>query len=300
MQTSRLFEIIYLLSERPNVTAKMLSEHFEVSTRTIYRDIETLCAAGITIYTDRGKGGGIRLMEGFVFDKSVMTPDEKKLLVSGLQAVTSIQPEENKDMLSKLESMLGSDDGNWIEVDFGNWRNASHEEELFQLMKNAIFHKKVITFDYTGLRGEPEHREVEPVRLVFKGMAWYLYGYCRKREDYRFFKLMRMQHCCLTGELHQRTIQGNVIPKKNYHKGKEVTLKLLVKATAAYRAYDEFCEYEVLENGDVVTEWTTQEGSFIYEYLLSYGENLEVLAPPEIRQGLANIAGTICEKYKRF
>lgn len=300
MKTGRLFEIIYLLAQKQNTTARMLADYFEVSVRTIYRDIEVLSEAGIPIYTDRGKGGGIRLMEGYVLDKSVMTQEEKKLLLSGLQAIAEVHPEENKELLGRLEAMFGGTGQNWLEVDFGNWRDEGGEKAVFEQLKNAILSHQCVQFLYTGTSGKREKRKVEPVRLVFRSMSWYLYGYCKKREDYRFFKLRRIQELKETGEVFQRILEEPVLKEKEYlPEGKKIHLRMCVRPEAAYRIYDEFPNYKRLEDGGLLVEWEAYEESFLYEYLLSFGADATILEPESVRERMAEIAEEILSRYRK-
>ncbi len=192
MQVGRLFEIVYILLERDKVTAKELAEHFEISTRTIYRDIETLSGAGIPVYMSKGKNGGIALLPDFVLNKAVITEKERKEILSSLFAIKSVNLEESNTALQKLGNLFGTEDADWIEVDFGFWSDGEKEATLFAEIKRAILEKKVIHFLYTSTIGEAVHREVEPLKLIFKGSSWYLYGYCRIRKDFRFFKLNKV------------------------------------------------------------------------------------------------------------
>ena len=128
MQISRLFEIVYILMNKKNTTAKELSEHFEVSQRTIYRDIDTLSQAGIPIYTNKGKGGGIGLMEHFVLNKSVLSEQEQNDILSALQGFKVTSYSDTNQVLSKLNSLFGSKNTDWIEVDFSYW-NSKEEDK---------------------------------------------------------------------------------------------------------------------------------------------------------------------------
>ena len=298
MKTGRLFEIIYLLAEKPDMTAGRLAEYFEVSVRTIYRDIEVLSAAGIPIYAERGKGGGIRLMEGYVLDKSVITAEEKKLLLSGLHAIAEVRPEGNRELSGRLEAMLGNSGGNWIEVDFGNWRDEEGEKTIFEQLRNAILEQRCVRFAYTGNNGVPQERNVEPMKLVFRSMAWYLYGYCRKRKDFRFFKLRRIKKLETTQENFKRVLTGPVLKKKEYTEGKKkFWIKMLVSPRSAYRIYDDFPEYQQLESGELIVEWEAYEEEFLYGYLLGFGADITILEPEVVRTKMAEISSKIYQKY---
>lgn len=137
-----MFEIIYILLDKKIVTARELAQRFEVSQRTIYRDIETLSSAGIPIYMIKGKGGGISILEAFVLNKAVLTEEEKLDVLSSLQAVGAIKFNETTSALQKLASFFGENNSDWIEIDFSSWYNSEKEAKMFNDIKFAILSKK--------------------------------------------------------------------------------------------------------------------------------------------------------------
>ena len=187
MAESRLFRIVYVLLERDNVTAKELAEQFEVSVRTIYRDVDRLSSAGIPIYTTQGRDGGIRLTEDFVLNSSLLNQSEKEQLLVALQGLGGTGLLHENELLTKLSALFKLNQPNWIEVDFTSWSNSKKYEELFQNLKNAIISKQVISFSYVSNKEEFTQRQVKPVRLLFKGQSWYLYAFCLVRNDFRYF-----------------------------------------------------------------------------------------------------------------
>lgn len=184
MQINRLFEMVYLLLSKDNVTAGELAKHFEVSPRTIYRDVELLSSAGIPIYMTKGKGGGISLLPDFVLNKTVLTEDEKADILSALGAMDAVSPQKTDTAVKKLSSLFGSTDSDWVEVDFSGWANAEEESKVFTTLKNAILKKYAVEFLYHG-SGSNMQRVVEPLKLVFKGQGWYLYNLYRLDGEYR-------------------------------------------------------------------------------------------------------------------
>lgn len=283
MQIHRLFEIVYILLDKKRMTAKELAEHFEVSTRTIYRDIETLSGAGIPIYMSKGKGGGISLLSEFVLNKAVITEKERKEILSALKAVDAVRLGDENAVLRKMGSLFGESQSDWIEVDFGAWSDGKREETLFQNLKEAILGKRVIRFSYANAKGQVMERRVEPLKLCFKGEAWYLYGYCREREDYRFFKLKRIRKLQLLEEMFQRTCPGPVLKRQNPYPVETVKLKLKIAKEAAFRVYDEFEVYEQLEDGSFLAETEFPRNEWLMYYLISFGQYLENIEPEEIR-----------------
>jgi len=283
MQINRLFEIVYILLSKKNVTAKEFADRFEVSTRTIYRDIETLSTAGIPIYMSKGKGGGISLLPDFVLNKVVLTEDEKANIISSLKAVNSVNLSETDSALEKLSSLFGAENTDWIEVDFTSWVNAEDEKNVFNTIKSSILSKKIISFLYASGKGENTRRSVEPLKLCFKGQAWYLYGYCKIRSDYRFFKLRRIKELCVLNESFIRRSTAQIFTSKNVLDDEYITLKLKISAKMAFRVYDEFNNFEQLDDGSFIAEIIFPKGDWIFSYITSFGEHCEVLAPEDIR-----------------
>lgn len=287
MKINRLFEIIYILLEHERVTAGMLAERFEVSPRTIYRDVEILSSAGIPVYMSKGKGGGIALLPGFVLNKAMLTESEKTDVLSALKALSRVTPDDTDGALNKLGSLLGKTAAEWIEVDFTSWQNPKNEAELFRTLKSAILARRVVTFQYASGRGETRARQVEPMKLCFKGQAWYLSGFCRLRQDFRFYKLRRIKELTVTQDVFDRTCPETVLPEIPGQIGDMVALKLKLSGQMAFRVFDEFDAYEQTEDGGFIARVSMPPGDWVFSYITSFGEHCEVLEPPEVRAELA-------------
>ncbi|KUO70864.1 MAG: transcriptional regulator [Desulfosporosinus sp. BRH_c37] len=283
MQINRLFEIVYSLLNKKSVTSKELAERFEVSTRTIYRDIETLSSAGIPVYMSKGKGGGISLLPDFVLNKAVITDEEKEDILSSLKAVNAVNLSKTDTALKKLSSLFGESNTDWIEVDFSSWANAQNETETFNTIKSTILGKRVISFSYASAKGQQTAREVEPLKLCFKSGAWYLYGYCKSRCDFRFFKLRRIRELCVSEQNFQRKSPKQIFSNENVFEEEYVKLKLKLSAQVAYRVYDEFDSYEQQEDGSFIAEINYPKGQWIVYYITTFGRDCEVLEPEDVR-----------------
>lgn len=283
MQVNRLFEMVYMLLERKCVTASEFAEHFEISVRTVYRDVEVLSASGIPVYMQKGKGGGIRLLQDFVLNKTVLTQHEREEILSSLQALNNLTIEKTDTALKKLGSLFGDTNADWLEIDFSDWKNHGTEMEIFQTLKPAVIHRKVIEFTYAGNREKVTKRTVLPLKLCFRAQAWYLYGYCRLRMDNRFFKLKRMNGLKILDETFQMQVPQKVFAEA-YSWEKPVDLKLRISPCKAYRVYDEFDEYSVDEEGNFICELTMPEGDWLFSYLASYAGAIEILSPERMRR----------------
>lgn len=282
MQINRLFEMVYLLLNKKSMTAGELATHFEVSPRTIYRDVELLSSAGIPIYMTKGKGGGISLLPDFVLNKTVLTDGEKSDILAALHAVDAVNLEQTNTAVQKLSSLFGNTSADWVEVDFSGWANADEEAQLFSLLKSAILGKKKVAFQYHSSEGSTQ-RTAEPMKLCFKGQSWYLYAFCTVRQDYRFFKLRRMKELKLLDERFERTASAKIFEGTKIFQDDFVTITLKLSKKMAYRVYDEFSQYKTLPSGDFIATLTMPRGDWVYQYLATFGEHCEILEPEDIR-----------------
>jgi predicted DNA-binding transcriptional regulator YafY len=291
MQVNRLFEIVYILLRHKIVTAKELAERLGVSRRTIYRDIDILSVAGIPVFSEKGKGGGIGLLPDFVLSKSMLSEQEQNEILSALQSLSHLKEAEANRVLHKLSAVFNKTAANWLEVDFTEW--GFMNGLLFNDLKDAVIERWIIEFDYYGASGEKTRRSVEPVQLWFKSKTWYLKGYCLIRRDIRLFKLTRIKNLIVTDtrftERDSSVIRDDV--GQDSRNKEEVMLKFRIAPEMAYRVYDEFDEDCVEKQPDggyiVTTSWP--EDDWIYGMILSFGKSIEVLAPERIRDAVKNI-----------
>lgn len=278
MQVNRLFEIIYILLEKENVTAKELAEHFGVSVRTIYRDIDVLSRSNIPIYTNQGKGGGINLLDNFVLDKSLISEDEQNQILFALQSFEKLNVNNEKMLLDKMSILFNKATRNWIEIDFSSWGTDSTQNERFNKIKEAILNKKVVEITYFNSYGEENIRQVEPLQIWFKDKSWYIKAFCRLKQDYRIFKIARIRDIKILDEHFERDLP---VEKEEKTKFKVISLKLEISKEMAYRVYDEFEKENISknENGDFIVKVEYPENEWVYGYILSFGEYVKVLSP---------------------
>ncbi len=195
MQESRLFRILYYLLDKGHATAPELAEKFEVSVRTIYRDVDAISSAGIPIYVTTGRNGGIQFLDDYVLDKSFFSDSEKLEILSSLQSLSAVQYPEVDTILKKLGAIFQIGLTDWIDVDFSRWGSvAESENRLFRQLKQAILENREITFDYHNSSGNSGKRNVYPYKLVYKDRAWYLNAFCLSRNESRLFRLSRIKN----------------------------------------------------------------------------------------------------------
>lgn len=299
MQINRLFEIVYLLMNKKRVTANELASHFEVSKRTILRDIDTLTTAGIPIYTTQGKGGGIFIEDNFILNKTYISEDEKKQILFSLQSMSATELIETDQVLGRLRNFLASPNKEWIEVDFSRWGHSATDTIKFEMLRKAIVNELAVSFDYLSAYGESKGREVYPLKLSFKSKAWYLQSYCLTEKDYRVFKFTRISNMMIL----DKSFNSNEYETAKVEPTEEPSasciekVRLLVSSHAKYRIYDEFTESDITVNKDGSFTLCMTQGQWIYDYILSYGIAVEVLEPQYIRDEMLVRIEKIKNKY---
>lgn len=280
----RLFQIVYTLMNQETATCGELAEKFECSTRTIMRDIDKLSAAGMPVYTNKGKGGGISLLSDFVLDRTVLTDDERRQILTSLQAIKETGYGEEKEVLNKLSSLFGADAQDWIEIEFSRWGEPGKEEVYFKQIKEAIVKRRIIEINYAASHVECSDRKVKPLKLCFRGYTWYVYGFCLLRNDYRFFKLKRIMDLNVTDELFMPLRVGRVLNETIEQNTEAIHIKLLVYKQLLYRALEELPHGVFLDDGSMITEFDAYDESAIINYILSLGAYTKVLEPAWLQE----------------
>ena len=301
MSVSRLFEIVYLLLEKKQITARALAERFEVSVRTIYRDVDALSAAGIPIYASQGRGGGISLTDRFVLDRAALSPEEQARVLTALKSLPGGDSPESRATLTKLSGLFGRREPDWLQVDLTPWGASGGGARRFDELKRAILERRVTTFSYAASYGGASVRRILPARLVFKGRAWYLQGFCLANRDYRTFRLSRILELTVTEERFDLSLSPPAIEAAPLSSSRCTPLRLRFSPLVAYRVYDEFdlsCVKRE-KDGSLLVAIDFPEDGWLYGYLLSFGTCLEILSPDQVRLQVGLLGRQIwknCEK----
>ncbi len=304
MQQGRLFEIVYLLQHKGRMSAGELARHFEVSERTIRRDIDALSAAGVPVYTQRGAGGGIALLEGYVLDRAALSKAERGEVLAGIEGIASLGDGDAQRTLTKLRGALSGpagDGGAWISVDFSAWGGGPMQKERFDLLKQAILARRAVSFRYHSAGGRCTQRTVHPARLCYKSQDWYLQAFCAERQAFRTFKVCRMLDLVPLDETFPADA-AHVPPPLDWADTADtpfVTLELMFAQAAAHRVYDLFSPKEILQLPDgrffVTTRWP--DDGWVRSVLLGFGDDVVVLGPPHVQRDLALMARRLAELY---
>lgn len=300
MKIDRLFKIVYILLDKKFITAQYLAEHFQVSSRTIYRDIDVLTLAGIPIYTNKGKGGGIGLLDQYVLSKSLLNNKERQQLLVGLQSVEATGYEEVNDVMMKLRGIFKEDSDSWIEIDFSNWSTTDKGKKSFDQLKKSMVNSEQISFNYINSNGKNSHRRVFPLKLIFKKKDWYLQAYCTKKEENRFFKAKRINNIEFLGNHFDRKKyinKNNIYP---VNRSNEIDLNINISKLLTHRVYDEFDRdnIKITETGDYNIKITIEENQWLHHYLLSFEEHLKIISPLHLNDKIKNILQKTLKNYQ--
>lgn len=297
MPDSRLFKILYYLLDREHATAPELAAEFEVSPRTIYRDVEALSSAGIPIYTEPGRNGGIYLLQDFILDRAVLSENEKQEVLTALQSISATGYIGGKEMLTKLSALFHINTRNWLEVDFSRWGKCACDNSKFDILKTAVIQCKEIKIVYENTNSERSTRIIQPLKISYKSKEWYLKAFCKEKQDFRIFKLNRI----LGLKLLENTFVPRPYPEeKNSDQQPYHQIALLFSKEIAYRVYDEFDETEIecQKNGDLVVHAEMPVDPWLTGYLLSFGTQVEIIEPKYLKNVLAAQAQEIYRKNK--
>ena len=278
--------ILSVLLQEDKVTAPELAERFDVSRRTINRDIEDLCRAGIPIRTAQGAGGGISIMDGYRMDRTILTSKDMQMILAGLRSLDSVSGSSYYgQLMEKIRAgssafIIGRDS---ILIDLSSWYRDSLAPKI-ETMQDAIGDRRLIRFRYYAPSGESD-RTVEPYFLVFRWSSWYLWGWCTDRKDYRLFKLNRMDRVLETDkEFVCRSAPMPDLSSEKIFPG-EIKVKALFTPDMKWRLVEEFGPHCFTEAEDgkllFMSDYTDMEN--LVTWLMTFGAKAEVLEPPEAR-----------------
>ncbi|RKP51582.1 YafY family transcriptional regulator [Cohnella endophytica] len=312
MKVQRLLGITMILLSQRRVNAQTLADKFEVSLRTIYRDLETINTAGIPIVSFTGTTGGYEIMEKFRIDRQIVTFDDLQSILVALKGVqASLDDQEMDGLLTKIKALVARSEQNQMEeagetliFDTNLWNGSRlKDKSILASLRQASKNRSVISFRYTNTEGVGEQREAEPIGIAWKGYAWYLYAYCRLRGDYRTFRLSRLSELRVHLEHYKnRGVRMEELDARwgNRETGPTIDLLLHFRPRLRIRVEEAFGhdKVEVQEDGSMLVKASYPEGHWLYGMLLSYGPDVRVIKPAFVAERIKSHAEQIASNYK--
>ncbi|MDP4097443.1 YafY family transcriptional regulator [Paenibacillus sp. P96] len=288
MKLERLISIIYKLLNHEVLSASMLAEEFQVSPRTIYRDIDVICAAGFPVVSYQGTNGGYGMMDGYKMDKSLLGSYDVNSLITVLSSLSTVfEDERAQGTIERLQTIGTEHQTPSLAVDLETRRA---DPDALPRLRTAITERNVVRFDYINGKNERTTRDMEPVRLYFKYGIWYVYGYCQTRREYRVFRLSRMMNLHLLQEVFQphpeAPQEAGFVNRAWQDPVQEVVVRVGPEALA--EAMDQFHQVDKQFHGDGsmmmrIPVYKPLEARWLWSILLSFGSGAEVLEPPALR-----------------
>lgn len=301
MKLDRLIGILAVLLQRDTVTAPYLAERFEVSRRTINRDIEDLCRAGIPMVTRQGAGGGISIMENYKLDRTLLTHTEMRDILAGLRSLDSINGTNQYGRLMDKLSVGSSDfmTGNQsVLIDLSSWYKDTLTPKI-EMLRAAIDGRRLLQFLYFSPKGEST-REIEPYYLIFRWSSWYVWGWCTARQDFRLFKLNRMDKLQpLAGTFSPRAVAFPDLRNERIFPG-EIRVEALFAPDCKWRLVEEFGPACFTEQADghllFRADYTDKENLLCW--LMTFGDKAVLLKPRALRAELRETIRGMQKNYE--
>lgn len=302
MKLDRLVAIIMILNNRERVTARELSEKFQVSIKTIQRDMEIIERAGVPIVSFKGNGGGYGIIEEFKVNNSSMTKEEAALVNKLLKGINnSYENIETIALINKLEGLKKNENGreDRLIIDFSKWGRGEGLNKIINIIDKAILNRNPIKFQYVNGNGESTERIIEPYKIIFKSLSWYVYGFCTLKNEMRIFKVTRIKNIKVCGEQFElkEIIGGDVFKEKDYER---TEIELRFKDNFKGIILESFEEYEELkeENGYTIAVIKIPYSNWVEGMILSFGDNVEVIKPTFLRDNIKEKLEKMINLYK--
>ena len=308
MKIDRLIAIVMLLLERDKVSAKDMANMFEVSTRTIYRDLESINQAGIPILSTSGPGGGVEILKTYKIERRLFSASDITTLLMGLGSIRSSMPnEEIIGTLAKIEGMIPPDRekefnfrAGQIKIDTVPWLSSGGISDKIKVIRKSLDMYRVLSFDYKNFKNQNSKRKMEPYRLLAKGEDWYVQGYCLMRKDFRTFKLLRMEQICLTDETFEiRDFPAERMDTPSFNDTRLVPGKIRIHQEVKDRIVSRFGEDCLISDGPyhyiANIHFPVDEAAGCY--LLGFGSKCECLEPIEMRALMRQLSADIYHLY---
>ncbi|WP_240417142.1 helix-turn-helix transcriptional regulator [Paenibacillus periandrae] len=304
MKLDRLLAITMTLLNQPRVNATELAERFEVSLRTIYRDMESINQAGIPIVSFPGSDGGYEIMSGYRIDKQVLSLEDFSSICSALKGARSATDSSDIDgLLERINILMPttSNAANMVHVDL-DFTPAPNDKVKIAPLRQAIKEQYIVRFEYLDSKGTETERMIEPMGLFLKGYVWYLYGYCLTRSAIRVFRLSRMLRLRSLPETFVRRaytlqdVEEQFMSHANFSKVRAV---LHFNPEVKTRVRDEYGYDQIIDNPDgtisVTAHYSSKEKAV--QNILSYSSHVKLIDPPEL---IAELQGHIMKMVQIY
>ena len=304
MKTDRILGIIIYLTNHDNVSARCLAERFHVSVRTIQRDMISISAMGIPIYSENGKNSGYCILPTYKIKNSEIRCDEQQMIIKALESLaTSYTNDTLKNLIEKYNTIVQNEGGQKVFWDFGVTKENSDVQSKNQLLENAIGLKKYVSFEYCNADGKKSSPEVEPLAIHYKWYAWYLFAYSDDRKQYRTYKIARIQNLKemdrVSGKDHGDVKTLMEVSEQDYYRTcVQIEVQFANEETALMEEYFPDCQIkQISENIKSIFIDVPVKERLWKALLLSFGNKVKVIGPEEYKKELIRTAQNFLSNY---
>jgi predicted DNA-binding transcriptional regulator YafY len=310
LKIDRLLAMTVLLLNRDRISAKELAERFEVSTKTIYRDMDTLSQSGIPVLAHQGTMGGFEIMEQYTISRQYLTLSELSSMIAAVKGVgMAVDDAAYSTLQDKVMALLRKSDkdsngqrGESLVFDLNPWGQGPEARQKVNLFKQAIEDKRIVQLSYINRNGTETERTAEPYALILKGNIWYVHAYCLLRGAFRVFRVSRIHQAealSATFERREAALLDKYAWDSDWLGTDEVEVTLVFRPQARYRVGDSFPadKVTIAEDGSLRVKNSFVLDEWFYGMLLSHGDHVKVEQPDFVAEQVVERARNIIGRY---
>lgn len=311
MKIDRLLGILNVLANTDRITIQELAERFEVSKRTIFRDLNTLNESGVPIVTYSGIGGGVAVIEGYKLKSNILSKNDIKNAFTALSGLMSIN--RNNDLINLIAKIIPEEastvfsESDYV-IDLSSWFKDSITQKKVTDLHEAIENHKCIFMEYIS-KSSRKMRTIQPHKLVFKQSYWYLYGFCEENNEFRLFKINRI----VSLKVLDKNFNCKPIEKIDFRNDFGAALfhpqdsKALYTVRLEYYSSDEFFLTDKVDAKFFQRKNNEEEGYIIFkvsdlewtaDLVISMQDKVKVIAPLELKEKVKLRIKKMSEIYK--
>lgn len=308
MKYQMMLKILFLLLSRKKVSAKYIADRYDLSLRTVYRYIDELCLADIPIYNIRGRNGGYAISDTYKIPASFLTAEEFDRVIATLGQINNeLGSNVLETAISKLGSISKTNDLN-LSIDFGNlvidgtaWGTIGLYTETLKLLQRAIEENLAVKISYRDREGKISLRIIEPHTLALKQGLWYCYSYCRLRNEFRLFKVGRIEKAQVLQEKFERRHIENISEVlSTWYEEQPDDVDLIIEPSikADVEEWLGVDKITTLKNGSITASAKLPICDYITAKILSFGDKIKVVAPEKLKKAIIEKASAVQNLYR--
>lgn len=303
MKYEIMIRILFDLLSKSVVSASYLAKKYEVTTRTVYRYIDSLSLAGVPVEPIRGQAGGYKISDHFKITTGFLTSKEYEVVLSTLTAICNeVGDKDLESAIDKLKSVkrntgINIKAGNLV-IDAGPWSGTTGYKEKLSALSDATDDSVLVNIIYHDRSGDISERVIEPHTIAFKEGMWYVYAYCSKREDFRFFKVSRIAGFAVT-DIHFNRREVQALPFDGwYENSSNITVEFSISPSVVSDVEEWLGVENVISSGDgFYAKVSIPDDGGLISKITSFGKGIKVVSPQSLIDRIKENVAQIIDNY---